>query len=138
MRVLLPAIFLLLSTALFSQTKISGVVNDVNGESLPFVNVIFKDTNEGTITNEDGRFYLESDETQEAVVFSFIGFTPKEIALEKRATYGMEITLEEEAAALDEVDLPDGEARRHRERAMRASEHPKELRAQKKDRAPTR
>lgn len=108
MRVLLPAIFLLLSTALFSQTKISGVVNDVNGESLPFVNVIFKDTNEGTITNEDGRFYLESDETQEAVVFSFIGFTPKEIALEKRATYGMEITLEEEAAALDEVVIFSG------------------------------
>ncbi|MDC7994569.1 DUF5686 family protein [Altibacter sp. HG106] len=108
MRILLPLIFLLLTSVLFSQSKVSGVVTDVNGESLPFVNVIFKDTNEGTITNEDGRFYLESDTTQEIVVFSFIGFTSKEVALETRATYGMEVTLEEEAAALDEVVIFSG------------------------------
>ena len=108
MRILLPLIFLLLTSVLFSQSKVSGVVTDVNGESLPFVNVIFKDTNEGTITNEDGRFYLESDTTQEMVVFSFIGFTSKEVALETRATYGMEVTLEEEAAALDEVVIFSG------------------------------
>ena len=71
--------------------------------SVAFANVIFKDSNEGTITNEEGRFYLESDDSYDTVVFSFIGYTTKEISLLERTTYKMEVVLEEEASALDEV-----------------------------------
>ena len=68
-------LFLLISSSiLVAQTKVSGTIKDASGEPLPFVNVIFKSSNEGTISNEEGRFYLESDSSYDAVVFSFIGF----------------------------------------------------------------
>ena len=50
------------------------MVKDVDGEPIAYANVIFKDSYEGTITNEEGRFYMESDETYQYVIFSFIGF----------------------------------------------------------------
>ncbi len=86
-----------------SQTKVSGEVKDEFGDPVAFANVIFKDTNEGTITNENGRFYLESDETQDALWVSFVGYELKTVPLDKRITYELEIVLKEEASALDEV-----------------------------------
>ncbi len=96
------------STFVFSQTKISGVVKDVDGEPIAYANVIFKDSYEGTITNEEGRFYMESDETYQYVIFSFIGFAEKTIELTQHSNYNLDIILEEEASALDEVVLISG------------------------------
>lgn len=101
-------LFFLCSSFAFAQTKVSGTVKDAFGDPVAFANVIFKDSNEGTITNENGRFYLESDENYDAVIFSFIGFADNEVALTQRATYNMEIELQEEAAALDEVVVYSG------------------------------
>ncbi|MAO11646.1 MAG: hypothetical protein CMC07_12475 [Flavobacteriaceae bacterium] len=102
-------LFLLISSSiLVAQTKVSGTIKDASGEPLPFVNVIFKSSNEGTISNEEGRFYLESDSSYDAVVFSFIGFETKEVSLETKNTYKMEVVLEEEASALDEVVIISG------------------------------
>jgi hypothetical protein len=103
----LIAIFLF-STIMFSQTKISGMVLDVNGEPIAYANVIFKDSYEGTITNEEGRFYMESDESYQYVIFSFIGFAAKTIELTQSTNYNLEIILEEEASALEEVVLISG------------------------------
>ncbi len=58
----------------FSQTKVSGVIKDSFGEPIAFANVVFKDSYEGTITNENGRFYLESDKKYTTVIFSFVGY----------------------------------------------------------------
>ena len=87
-------VFLLLFTSLsLAQTKISGEVFDEFGEPVPFANVIFKDSQEGTITNENGRFYLESDKTYDTAVVSFLGYTTKEVPLSSRTTYNMKIEL---------------------------------------------
>ncbi|MBX2829403.1 MAG: DUF5686 and carboxypeptidase regulatory-like domain-containing protein [Flavobacteriaceae bacterium] len=94
---------LLFTTIVFSQTKVSGEVKDEYGEPVAFANVIFKDSNEGTITNENGRFYLESEEFHDALWVSFVGYELKVVPLEKRTTYKMEIVLKEQAAELDEV-----------------------------------
>ena len=99
---------LLMATLVFSQTKVSGVIKDGLGEPVAFANVIFKGSNEGTISNEEGRFYLESDNTYTEVVFSFIGYTSKEVILKQRSNYKMEVTLEEETASLDEVVIFSG------------------------------
>ncbi|ARV11452.1 hypothetical protein BTO09_03460 [Gilvibacter sp. SZ-19] len=97
-------VFLLLFTSLsLAQTKISGEVFDEFGEPVPFANVIFKDSQEGTITNENGRFYLESDKTYDTAVVSFLGYTTKEVPLSSRTTYNMKIELAEEASSLGEV-----------------------------------
>ncbi len=78
-----------------AQTKVSGVVKDEFGGEVPFANVIFKNSTEGTITNEDGRFYLESEKRYNTLVVSFVGYTTKEIPLTKSVTYNLEISLQE-------------------------------------------
>ena len=99
---------LLISVSALAQTKISGFVTDTDGASVPFANVVFKDSFEGTITNEEGRFYLESNQDYTDVVVSFLGFQNKEIILDKKINYNMSIVLEQEAASLDEVVIFSG------------------------------
>ena len=48
----------------FAQTKVSGVVLDENQKPVPYANVAFLGTSEGMITNEEGRFYLESTQNR--------------------------------------------------------------------------
>jgi hypothetical protein len=68
------AALLLFFTCLISaQTKVSGIVLDENKKPVGYANVAFKGTSEGIITNEDGRFYLESKESRKILVISFIG-----------------------------------------------------------------
>ena len=53
--------FSLFTLSVLAQTKASGEVFDSNGEPVPFANVILEGSTVGTITNEEGRFYVESD-----------------------------------------------------------------------------
>ncbi|PWL37891.1 hypothetical protein DKG77_14090 [Flagellimonas aquimarina] len=87
----------------FSQTKVGGIVIDETGSPIAFANIIFKDSSEGTITNDNGRFYLESDETYSTILVSFIGYETKEIVLDQKVNYNMEIALQESAEQLKEV-----------------------------------
>lgn len=101
-------LLLLLSVYAFGQTKISGEIFDEDGDPVPFANVIFVNSNEGTITNENGRFYLESDSTWEQVKFSFVGFESQTLSLENRVTYDLKITLSFEADTLDATVIVTG------------------------------
>lgn len=108
MKYLLILFFLILCSSVIAQTKVSGVIKDDTGFPVSFANVIFKDSQEGTISDENGRFYLESDKTYQSVIFSFIGFTTTELDLTDRATYNMEVVMEERTDALDEVVVYSG------------------------------
>jgi hypothetical protein len=77
----------------FAQTKVSGVVLDENQKPVPYANVAFLGTSEGMITNEEGRFYLESTQNRKILSVSFIGFTTQEIQLDKAVSYNMKIIL---------------------------------------------
>jgi len=92
----------------FSQTKISGHVIDEYNEPVSFANVIFKGSTEGTITNENGKFYLESDETWDTVNVSFIGYETIEISLDKKVNYNLKFTLKEETEQLNTVVIVSG------------------------------
>ncbi len=91
-----------------AQTKVSGIVVDESGEPVAFANVLFKNSTEGTITNDNGRFYMESDNTHEVLAVSFIGFVSQDIPLENKVTYEMTITLLESMEQLNEVVLISG------------------------------
>jgi len=91
-----------------SQTKVSGEIKDEFGDPVAFANVFFKDSNEGTITNENGRFYLESGETYTTVIFSFVGYATLELDLKKKSNFKMIVVLKEESASLDEVVIFSG------------------------------
>ncbi len=85
----------LLSAGALAQTKVGGIVVDEAGAPVAFANVFFKNSSEGTISNDDGRFYVESDKTYTTLMVSFVGYTTREITLEKKVTYNLTITLQE-------------------------------------------
>ncbi len=90
---LFAVILLFFVNIILAQTKVSGIVLDENKKPIGYANVAFKGTSEGIITNEDGRFYLESKESRKTLVISFIGYTTQEILLDKAVTYDMKVTL---------------------------------------------
>jgi hypothetical protein len=94
--------------SLVAQTKVSGEVVDVNGQPVAYANILFKNSVEGTITNVDGRFYLESDTTYETLVASFIGYETLEMPLEQKVNYNLKIVLTESDQRLDEVIVYSG------------------------------
>lgn len=96
------------TTIFFAQTKVSGLVVDENDMPVSFANIIFKNSSEGTITNDDGVFYLESDNTYNTVVVSFVGYESKEITLSSRVNYQMKIVLVEGGEQLKEVVVYSG------------------------------
>ena len=100
-------ILVLFSATLFAQTKVSGLVIDENNEPIPFANVYFKNSAEGVITNENGKFYLESSKIYPILVISFIGYTPQEVTLTKAVTYNLKVALAE-GETLREVVLVSG------------------------------
>jgi outer membrane usher protein FimD/PapC len=56
---------------------VSGVVVDKQNQPIPFANVVFKGSSEGIVTNEDGKFYLESAKTYVTLLISSVGFSEK-------------------------------------------------------------
>ncbi|TNJ42545.1 carboxypeptidase-like regulatory domain-containing protein [Tamlana fucoidanivorans] len=109
MNIRLLQVFLIFSgVAMTAQTKVSGYVFDEDNAPISFANVIFSESTQGTITNEDGRFYLESDENWEEITVSFIGFETLKLSLDKKVTYNLNVTLKEEASQLDQVVIISG------------------------------
>ncbi len=103
MKSLLLYVFLLVTLTVVSQTKVGGMVVDEAGVPVAFANVLFPQTTEGTISNDDGRFYLESPDTHDTLKITFIGYDPVAIALSSKVTYNMRIVLVETSQQLDEV-----------------------------------
>ncbi|MDH7911635.1 DUF5686 and carboxypeptidase-like regulatory domain-containing protein [Winogradskyella sp. SYSU M77433] len=104
--------------SVIAQTKVSGYVFDESNQPIAFANVLFKGSTTGTITNEEGRFYLESDENWETLIVSFLGFEMQEYPLTKRVNYDLKFTLKEEASSLNEVVIVTGK------QSKKASENP--------------
>ncbi|MCF6294311.1 MAG: DUF5686 and carboxypeptidase regulatory-like domain-containing protein [Flavobacteriaceae bacterium] len=100
---LLTTFFFFGIVSLFAQTKVSGHVFDENNEPVSFANVVFKGSSIGTITNENGRFYLESDETWDTLKVTFIGYETIEFKLDKKVNYDLKLTIKETAAQLGEI-----------------------------------
>ena len=84
------------------QTKVGGIVVNTDGDPIAFANVVFKNSTEGAITNEDGLFYLESESQYSALYVSFVGYQSKEIPLTKRSNLNLTVVLEL-GEQLDEV-----------------------------------
>jgi TonB-linked SusC/RagA family outer membrane protein len=94
---------LLAPTAVLAQAatqSVSGRVVGSDGAGLPGVNVVVKGTTTGTVTNDEGRFTVAAP-AGSTLVFSFIGFSPKEVAVGNQST--VNVTLGEDTKALDEV-----------------------------------
>ncbi|MEX0275574.1 MAG: mucoidy inhibitor MuiA family protein [Flavobacteriaceae bacterium] len=79
--------------------KVVGIVTDTSGQPLPGANVMVKGTTNGTQSDFDGQYTLEVPHGRE-LVFSYIGMHSVEVPLYAST---MNVTLEEDGAALEEV-----------------------------------
>lgn len=81
--------------------KISGTVIDQSGQPLPGANIIEKGTLNGTTTDFDGKFVLETSNENAILIVSYLGFITQEISLNGKTSVAVKLT--ENAAALDEI-----------------------------------
>jgi TonB-linked SusC/RagA family outer membrane protein len=82
--------------------KITGTVVDDTKAPLPGVSVKLKGTNLGTVTDVGGKFVIDVPSADGVLVFSFIGFTPKEVPLNGQ-TSGINVQLVPVQSSLNEV-----------------------------------
>ena len=93
--------FLQIAALQAQDRTISGTVTSAeDGMPLPGVNVVVKDSNNGTVTDFDGNFSLTVNET-DVVVFSMMGFTTLEIPVESQANFNVQMN--PDFQSLDEV-----------------------------------
>ncbi|WP_196890871.1 DUF5686 family protein [Aureivirga marina] len=104
-------LFLFISVFTFAQVKVGGKVVDDKGEPIPFASVVFKNSIIGTVSNDDGTFYLEADKTYKQIEVSFIGFETKTINVKPR-DLNLKIVLKEENAVLDEIVIYSGKTKK--------------------------
>lgn len=80
---------------------VTGKVTSPSGESIPGVNVILKGTNLGTVTDVDGKYSIEVPDLDGILVFTYIGFSTEEVAINGRTN--IDVSLAETSHNLDEV-----------------------------------
>jgi TonB-dependent starch-binding outer membrane protein SusC len=100
MLVLLVCVFSLSST--FAQSKkITGVVADEKGITLPGATVSIKNTKESVTSDANGKFSITADANAKTLVISFVGMESQELAIGKQTDFS--VTLRSLATALNEV-----------------------------------
>lgn len=107
MKKLLLVLFTFVTLQIAAQSKVGGMVIDEKQQPLSYVSVYFKNTTEGVITNEDGKFYLESDSKQDTLVVSFTGYDDVFVPLTNAVNLDLKIELREDTM-LSEIKIYTG------------------------------
>ncbi len=102
-KALLFLFFAFLSLSSFAQERvITGKVTSAeDGLDLPGVSVVVQGTARGTVTDAEGRFQLRVSETDQVLVFSFIGMVRQEIPIGARTDIA--VVMSPDAQQLSEV-----------------------------------
>lgn len=104
LKVLIMVILFLFAgwSSTFAQQTISGQVTDESTrEPLPGVNIIVKNSSEGTVTDLDGNYSLQVTDDEAVLIFSFIGFTTQEVPVNNQSV--INLAMVPDAQALEEV-----------------------------------
>lgn len=83
-----------------SNIEVNGRITGPDGAVVPFVNVIEKGTSNGTSADMDGNYSINVPQNA-TLVFSYIGYETKEVAVNGQTTINVELV--SDVAALDEV-----------------------------------
>jgi len=95
------AICILGVSSLQAQTVTGTITDATDGSTLPGVNVIIKGTSNGVSADFDGNYSIEAKEANAILVFSYMGYTTKEVAVNGKAI--INVALEQSAESLNEV-----------------------------------
>ena len=81
--------------------KITGIVTDQSGATLPGVSVVVKGTTFGVITDSNGSYSLTNIPENATLIFSFVGMKSQGIAVGDKSS--INVSLEEETIGIEEV-----------------------------------
>jgi iron complex outermembrane receptor protein len=100
-KALFTGILLMAGVAAFSQHTVTGTVKDMDGNTIPGVNVTIQGTTTGTSTDVQGQYKLDVPNKEAVLVFSSIGFTKESITVGDQKT--IDVTLMPDIEALSEI-----------------------------------
>ncbi|MEH6408685.1 MAG: carboxypeptidase-like regulatory domain-containing protein, partial [Leeuwenhoekiella sp.] len=93
-------LFLLLFSSYSQAQTITGTVTDASGMPFPGVSVMVEKTNQGTVTDFDGKYAISAT-SGDILTFSYLGMTTQEIKLAKQLI--LNVILQEDTQQLNEV-----------------------------------
>jgi TonB-linked SusC/RagA family outer membrane protein len=84
-----------------SRTIKGTVTGENDKQALPGVSVVIKGTQKGTITDADGNYQLDGADATTVLVFSFVGYIPKEVPVGSQTS--ISVALVQEDKSLEEI-----------------------------------
>ncbi len=109
MKLIISTIFLCITSFIFSQTTISGKVQDVNGLPIEGANIYLEGTYDGGTSNVDGDFSFTTDETgTQNLIVSFLSYETFTMLGDVSFMKNLKIKLREDVNTLDAVVLSAG------------------------------
>lgn len=89
------------ATGLLAQSTVTGKVSEPGGMGLPGVSIRVKGTQIGTASDVNGEYTLSGVPNNAVLVFTFIGYTTQEVAVDGRSR--IDVALQEDQRQLDEI-----------------------------------
>jgi TonB-linked SusC/RagA family outer membrane protein len=80
---------------------VKGLIRDAGNEPLAGVSVIVRGSQNGVISDQDGRFAIEVPEVSAVLIFSFVGYVPQEIQVGNLST--INVIMQADTKMLGEV-----------------------------------
>ncbi len=98
------------------KTVIQGIVTDaLTGEPVPFVSVVLKGTTVGTLTDNQGKYRVETNINAKEIAFSFIGYQTEIRSIKPASVQTINIRFNLSSINLDEVIIrPEKEVYRNK------------------------
>ena len=81
--------------------SVTGKILSTSGESIPGVSILVKGTAHGTISDIDGNFTIKGVNSEDILVFSFIGMKEVEVTVGDQTS--LDVTMEDAVIGVDEV-----------------------------------
>lgn len=99
-KLLLLPVLLVMGSSAYAQMTVTGTVSDATGP-VPGVNIIVQGTSNGAQSDFDGIYTLNDVANDATLVFSYLGYTTQEVAVNGQST--INVTLAEDIESLSEV-----------------------------------
>ncbi len=94
-------VLIVLVRPLQAQTLITGTVINSNNEPIPYLNVVIKGTQKGTMTDINGKYSINVPANDSVLIFSFVGYQTTEEKLKGQTT--MDVLMKDDVVGMDEV-----------------------------------
>jgi len=97
--------------SMFSQTtKVRGTITDaVTGIPIVFANVVFKTTNVGTLSDDSGKYFIETRNASDTIFVTILGYATRKFRIKKYMFQELNVKLEPTSTQLAEVVVSPGE-----------------------------